>query len=277
MGSGLRDRHPDAFVEASTVVGFDIAALCDSGRCESATLDCTRWAQPAIVLVSALSALDHGDAFCAAAGHSVGEYSALVHVGSLTLRDALWLVLQRSDAMERATAECPGRMASVLGLDRQLVWSICSRTGASIAAENAPGHVVVTGPNASVEEVTRLSAEAGAKVRMLKVSGPFHSSAMRLAVPSLTRALDAVDIKRPRLPFWSSTRARVLDDPSAIRASLIDQLTEPVEWAATIRGMRNSGVADFHDAGPGNVLAGLVKRILREEVRDGAPVAGGTR
>lgn len=271
MGNGLIDSAPDVFGTASDLLGVDIAELCTQGRAGSADLDSTRWAQPAVAVcgIAAFRVLsDRGDSFEAAAGHSVGEYAALVVSGALELSDALRLITVRAEATDAAGRAVPGGMAAVMRIDRAAVDRICTQQRVALAAENGPGQFVVSGPADRLKRAIEELAAAGAVSRRLDVSAPFHSPVMAPAAERLTEALDDVSFSAPRFDVWSPTTAAPVRTPDEIRAVLIDQLTSPVRWRETIEGLAERHGTVFHDIGPGKVVAGLTRRIVKEaEIR----------
>ncbi|MGH2758579.1 MAG: ACP S-malonyltransferase, partial [Actinomycetota bacterium] len=178
MGRGLTDASPDVFAAASDVLEVDVAELCTSGRSGEADLGTTRWAQPAVLVcgVAAFEILSRGgESFGAAAGHSVGEYAALVGAGAVSLTDALRIISVRAEATDEAGRSTPGAMAAVMRVDREVVDRICAREGVALAAENGPGQFVVSGPVAGLKRAIEALAAAGAVSRHLDVSAAFHS------------------------------------------------------------------------------------------------------
>ena len=207
-----------------------------------------------------------------AAGHSLGEYSALAATGALEFEEGLRIVRLRGQLMARAGDERPGAMAAVLNLEPEAIERVCaevSREGHVVQAANfnAPGQVVVSGDAATVEAAMPKLQEAGARrVVPLPVSGAFHSPLMAYAVEGLGEALRAATIRAPRCPIYLNVTAAPTRDPDEIRARLLEQLTAPVRWAQTLEAMRADGADRFVEVGAGNVLAGLVKRTLGRDV-----------
>lgn len=266
MGRELVDLAPAVFATASEVLGTDMAQLCATGRSGPADLSTTRWAQPAVLTcgVAAFSALTSGEhRFAAVAGHSVGEYAALVTSGALPLADAVRVIAERAAATDDAGHQTPGGMAAVMRVDREALEAICAAAGCAVAADNGPGQFVVSGPALALERALAQVSEAGGVCRRLEVSAAFHSPVMEAAAPRLREALDAATLNAPRIAFWSTTTASALRSPDDIRSALIAQLTSPVRWRETIEGLASAYGASFCDLGPGKVAAGLTKRIVK--------------
>lgn len=265
MGSRLTETVPEVFAAASEVLSVDVAELCREGRSGDADLGSTLWAQPAVLTcgVAAFRALTaRGERFTATAGHSVGEYAALVTSGALDLTDALKLIAERAEATDDASRASPGVMAAVMRAEREDIELICGRSGATIAADNAPGQLVISGPVDAVEAAIRDAEAAGAVCRRLDVSGAFHSPLMASAEERLAAALEATPFAEPKIDFWSSTLARPLRAADEIRAALRAQLTAPVRWRETVAGVAKRLGSAFTDLGPGKVVAALAKRIV---------------
>jgi len=267
MGKALATRYPDAartFDEANDTLGFDLRALCWEGP--ASELDRTVNAQPALLatsiaaLRSALAAgLPADDPTLA--GHSLGEFTALVAAGALDLGDALRLVRKRGELMQSADAS--GGMAAVLGLDADAVASAIDGSGVVVANDNAPGQVVITGPLASMPAATEALKAAGAKrVIALKVSGAFHSPAMRAVAPKLAEAIRATSFRALRYRVIANVDADVHEQATDFPALLERQVHSPVRWVASMRRAAAEGATTFVEFGAGNVLTGLVKRIL---------------
>jgi [acyl-carrier-protein] S-malonyltransferase len=264
MADGLSELQPRVFKEASETLGVDMSELCLQGRSGKADLSSTRWAQPAIVTASVAAALtlqERGVVFDAVAGHSLGEYSALVAAGSLSVSDGVRLVALRAEAMDKAAASSPGGMAALLGLDRGVIDDLCDEHGVVVAGDNAPGQVVVSGPHEAIDRVLAAAKALKGKGTKLNVAGAFHSPAMLDAVDDLSRALDEVPIAVPLVAYWSPTTATRLTDTTHIRDALLAQLTGPVLWRQTITHLVDDGATGFFDVGPGHVVANMVKRI----------------
>ncbi len=269
MGAGLIDLAPDVFATASDVLGVDAVELCTEGVSGSADLETTRWAQPAVLMcsVAAFRALKD-EPFTAVAGHSVGEYAALVASGALELGDALRLIVVRAEATEDAAKKTPGGMAAVMRIQLDDVRRICGERGVVLAADNGPGQFVISGPSTDLEGAIDSLKANGAKCRRLDVSAAFHSPIMAAAAAPLSTAIDAVTFKEPVIDLWSPTVAGPVGTPPEFRSVLIDQLTSPVRWRETVTGLAERHGATFCDLGPGNVAAGLTRRVVEEaEIR----------
>lgn len=256
------------FEQANEILGFDLASLCFSGP--KATLDDTINAQPALLTTSIAAfrvlqqqAGPHTPAYVA--GHSMGEYSALVAAGALSFTDGLRLARERGRLMKKAGQENPGGMAAVLGLDQATVADVCRSAGdVQIANDNAPGQIVISGTSEGIDRATTLAQDAGAKrVIRLAVSIAAHSELMRSIVDEFTDAVRAAKIKEPQVPVVANVTARPLESVPAIEEELIQQLTHPVRWVESVRYMVEQGVDTVIEIGPGDVLTGLVRRIDR--------------
>jgi [acyl-carrier-protein] S-malonyltransferase len=270
MGARLAAVSPAArrvFAEADDVLGFALSRLCWEGPDDELTA--TANAQPAL-LVSSVAAWRAGvedgvweaepPAFVA--GHSLGEYSALVAAGSLTFPDAVRLVRRRGELMHACGEACPSTMAAVLGLDEEAVAAICAETGAEIANINAPGQIGISGPVAAVERASALARQRGARrVIPLQVSAGFHSSVMLPAAEGLAEAIAATAIADASPPLIANVDATPITRAADIRRELIDQLTRPVRWQQTIEALAERGVTRLYEVGTGAVLCGLAKRI----------------
>jgi [acyl-carrier-protein] S-malonyltransferase len=260
------------FEQANEVLGFDLARLCFEGPAE--TLTQTENAQPALLTTSiALLAVAREHAMGGlrlpsyVAGHSLGEYSALVAAGSLQFEDALRLVRRRGELMAAATE---GTMAAIIGLDLPVLQTVCEEASTEgvvvVANENSPGQLVISGSRAGVERAMGLAKERGAKRALpLNVSAAFHSPLMQAAADGLAHAVSQVQrIDQPQCPVISNVTAEPLIVPDTIRAELVAQVTAPVRWIASIERLLASGVTRFVEIGPGTVLTGLIKRIAAD-------------
>lgn len=244
-----------------------ISEYCFNGP--DATLKDTRVTQPALfaVSVAALMACKSAGLIpSACAGHSVGEYAALVAAGSLTVEDGAKLVAQRASAMAQAAEDTTGTMAAVLGLAAEHVAQVCAEVNSvgvvTIANLNSPGQVVISGETVAVEAAMPLLKAQGAKrVLPLAVSGAFHSPLMALAAGTMQRVLPFAPVADPKIPFVSNVTAEYATDAETVRANLAAQVAGPVRWIETIERLTQDGVTTFVECGPGNVLAGLIKRI----------------
>jgi [acyl-carrier-protein] S-malonyltransferase len=262
------------FEQASAILGYNLLDVCTQGPIER--LNTTVVSQPAIFVASlaALESLRHSDptaeSTCvAAAGLSLGEYTALVFADAMTLADGLRLVQQRGAAMQAAADATPSGMVSVLGLDQAKVEELCARARTAGQMEIAnllgPGNIVVSGTKAACDEVERLASDLGAmKTIRLAVAGAFHTTIMHPADRTLAQALAAVPLQVPRVPVWSNVDAQPHTDPAEIRSLLVRQVLQPVLWEKTLCNLLAAGVDKFYEIGPGRVLAGLLKRIERK-------------
>lgn len=272
MGKELFDNHVSArdyFSQANEVLGFSITEVMFEGEEES--LKQTKITQPAIFLHSVVAALVQPDfAPDMVAGHSLGEFSALVANGTLRFEDGLRLVYQRALAMQRACEANPSTMAAVLGLEDSVVEDICGNVKGEVvvpANYNSPGQVVISGSSAGVEKASEQLKEAGAKrVIPLSVGGAFHSPLMQPARDELAEAIRDTNFQTPRCPIFQNVDARSTIDVDAIRTNLIAQLIAPVRWAQSVSAMIDAGATTFVECGPGKVLQGLVKKINRTVV-----------
>jgi [acyl-carrier-protein] S-malonyltransferase len=276
MARALCESLPAArqlFTEAATILGYDLLDVCANGPAER--LNSTVVSQPAIFVASlaALESLKAGDpqavATCAAAaGLSLGEYTALVFAGAMSFRDGLTVVHRRGEAMQAAADATPSGMISVLGLEPAPLEQLCRQAAAlgmvRIANYLCPGNLVVSGTKAACDEMERLVGAAGARTVRLAVAGAFHTDIMKPADEALAGALAGVTIQPPRIPVWSNVDARPHTDPEEIRGLLVRQVVEPVRWEELLRGLLASGIDRFCEIGPGRVLAGLLKRVLRK-------------
>lgn len=260
------------FAEASDALGYDMQQLVAANPDDN--LDKTEYTQPALLTSStALYRLWRergGDEAGQAAGHSLGEYSALVAAGSLAFDDAVKLVAFRGRAMSQAVPAGVGFMAAILGLEDEKIEVLCTEacdvdSMVWPANYNCPGQLVVAGHVAAVERLIELARAAGAKRAMvLPVSAPSHTPLMQPAADQLQQRLAGVTIHSPAMPVWSNALAAPLNDPDAIRAALVSQLMSPVRWSETVRSLYASGVTRAVEMGPGKVLAGIVRRVERD-------------
>jgi [acyl-carrier-protein] S-malonyltransferase len=268
MGKDLYDNFREArevFDRANEIAGFDIEKLCFEGPKER--LSTTTYSQPAI-LVASIAALRVLEARLtalpvrAALGLSLGEYAALVSARSVTFEDALKLVKFRGRFMDEASRENPGKMASIIGMERKAVEDLCGEAGCEIANLNCPGQVVISGKSDPVLKASALAKERGAKRSLiLDVSGPFHSSLMKSASEKLESYLKGVDIKDPALSFVSNVNASYETEGNRIKENLLKQLTGRTYWEDSIRLIAGEGIREFYEIGPGKVLKGLLRRI----------------
>lgn len=269
MGRALYEAFPAArevFGRAHSLLGFNLAQICFEGPPEELTR--TEIAQPAL-LATSIAALEAARPLIqdhwvpkAAAGLSLGEYTALVAAGSLTLEEGLRIVWARGQFMEDAAQRTPGAMASVMGLSADLLQDVCQATGAELANLNSPDQLVISGPTPAVEDaVARAKAKGAKRVILLTVSGAFHSRLMQPAADQLAAVLGSIPIKPPTIPVISNVTAAPHGSPDQIRTVLAQQVTSPVRWEASMRYLLGLGIRTFVEIGPGTVLKGLMKRI----------------
>jgi [acyl-carrier-protein] S-malonyltransferase len=270
MGLDLYENSPlaqELFEQANDILGFNITDIMFEGAAED--LKETKVTQPAIFLHSVILAKTLGDSFKPdmVAGHSLGEFSALVANGALNFEDGLKLVSQRALAMQKACELQPSTMAAVLGLDDDIVEKICATTdGVVVAANyNCPGQLVISGEVEAVNKACEALKEAGARrALVLPVGGAFHSPLMEPAREELASAIENTMFNKPNCPIYQNVTAHAVIGENAIKANLISQLTAPVKWTQSIQQMIADGATLFTEVGPGNVLQGLVKKINRE-------------
>lgn len=275
MGKALVEAYPaikSLYDDASSVLGYDIAALCFDGPAER--LNLTEFTQPALLVssIAALRALEPlGVTPAAVAGHSLGEYSALVAAGGLSYRDAVGIVQKRGKYMAEAVPPGTGQVAALLGLSPDVVKDVCreaSSVGVVQAANfNSPGQVVIAGEKAAVERAIELAKTKGCKKAIpLPVSVPVHTPLMQKAADRLSRDLAAIAWSDLKMPLINNAEAKPLTKGSEIQASLIRQLPLSVLWEDSVKAMAAMGVTTFVEVGPGAVLTGLIKRILPDAV-----------
>ncbi len=269
MGKDLYDNNPVAremFEKANEILGFRITDLMFEGTDED--LKQTKVTQPAIFLHSVILAKTLGNDFNPdmVAGHSLGEFSALVAAGALSFEDGLRLVSARAQAMQKACELKPSTMAAVLALPDEKVEEICeSVDGVVVCANyNCPGQIVISGEEAAIDAACEKMLAAGAKRALkLKVGGAFHSPCMEPARAELAEAISATEIHTPVCPVYQNVDALPHTDPAEIKALLVAQLTAPVRWTQTVKNMIADGATEFVELGPGKVLQGLVSKIDR--------------
>lgn len=255
------------FEKANEILGFRITDEMFEGTAEG--LKETKVTQPAIFLHSVITAKQLGNEFQPdmVAGHSLGEFSALVSAGAMNFEDGLKLVSQRALAMQKACELTPSTMAAVLGLEDDVVERICEETeGVVVAANyNCPGQLVISGETNAIEKACEAMKEAGARrALVLPVGGAFHSPMMEPAREELAAAIEATEINQPICPIYQNVTANAVTQPEAIKTNLIAQLTAPVRWTQSVQQMVADGATHFIELGPGKVLQGLVKKIHRE-------------
>lgn len=267
MGMDLYEKYPVAkelFHRANEILGFDITAVMFHGTAEG--LKETNVTQPAIFLHSVILSKIMGASFLPAmvAGHSLGEFSALVANKTLSFEDGLKLVSQRAMAMQKACEIQPSTMAAVLGLDDSIVENICAETpGIVVAANyNCPGQLVISGDVVAVELACGKLKEAGAKrALMLPVGGAFHSPLMEPAREELAAAIDNTNFGSPSCPIYQNVSTTAVNNASEIKKNLMLQLTAPVKWTQSVQQMVKDGATSFTEIGPGKVLQGLIRKI----------------
>ncbi len=268
MGKDLYDNFPKAkelFDQANEILGFNITDIIFNGTDED--LKQTKVTQPAVFLHSVIRAICLGDDFKPemVAGHSLGEFSALVAAGVLSFEDGLRLVSKRALAMQAACELQPSTMAAVLGLeDEKVVEVLKSITNEVVVAANfnCPGQLVISGSVAGVEQACEALKNAGAKRALpLKVGGAFHSPLMEPAREELAKAIEETNFSSPKCPIYQNVVAHAVTEPQEIKKNLIAQLTAPVRWTECVRAMISDGATLFTEVGPGTVLQGLVKKI----------------
>ncbi len=275
MGKDLYDNNEEAralFEKANEILGFRITDLMFEGTEED--LRQTKVTQPAIFLHSVILAKSLGEDFkpSMVAGHSLGEFSALVAAGALSFEEGLKLVAKRAGAMQKACEAQPSTMAAVLALPDEKVEEICASVDGIVAPANynCPGQVVISGAIDSVDEACVRLKEAGAKRALrLKVGGAFHSPLMQPAQEELAEAIEAAVFNTPICPVYQNVDGKPHTDPSEIKENLIKQLTGPVRWTQDVKAMVADGADEFIELGPGNVLQGLVKKIASEVTASG--------
>jgi [acyl-carrier-protein] S-malonyltransferase len=273
MGLGLYNSYPTAkevFCMADASLGFPLSRLCFEGPEEELTK--THNVQPAILVVSiaclkALQEARRGDLPSPAfvAGHSLGEYTALVAAGALGLADAVLLVRERGRLMYEAGLKNPGSMLAVIGLDKGPVEDICLQSGTEISNLNCPGQIVISGTAEALAEANKLAKTRGARTLIpLKVSGAFHSALMEPVIAEFSKIVSSVRFQPPTVPVISNVTARPLTDVDSIQQELVKQLRNCIQWQGSVEYMMHSGVTTFYEIGPGRVLTGLIRRINAE-------------
>ena len=290
MGRDLYEAYPEAaavFDEADAAIGRDLSRIIFDGPDDE--LRQTVNTQPAILVASlaawrAATAAQHpalAQAPLCMAGHSLGEYSALVAAGALTIAESVRLVQRRGELMQAAGEQHPGTLAAVLGLDEDAVQTVCAETGAELCNLNATGQIVVGGTPEAVERAVAAAEAAGARrVVRLNVGGAFHTSLMQPAAEQMTPVLDAAAVADPQVPVIGNVDAAPLTSADQVRADLKAQIRKPVRWRDTVLAMREMGVDTYVEIGPGTVLTGLARTTLRPEkptlinLNDHAAIAG---
>ena len=270
MGKDLYDNSPlakEMFEKANEILGFRITDIMFEGTVDE--LKQTKVTQPAIFLHSVILATTLGDSFKPdmVAGHSLGEFSALVANKTLSFEDGLKLVSQRAMAMQKACEITPSTMAAVLGLDDNIVEEVCASVDGIVVAANynCPGQLVISGETSAVEKACEILKERGAKrALLLPVGGAFHSPMMEPAREELAQAIENTHFSNPTCPVYQNVTANAVSDATEIKKNLIIQLTAPVKWTQSVQQMIKDGATEFIEVGPGNVLQGLVKKINKD-------------
>lgn len=263
------DEFASCVDQANEVLGFDLKQIMFEGPEEK--LKQTEFTQPAIFLhsVALFNTLDASPDMVA--GHSLGEFSALVACGAVGFEDALRIVRRRGELMQQAGEDNPGTMAAVIGMDDEVVERLCEQATDEVGKEviaanyNCPGQIVISGDEEAVEKAVELLKEEGCRLaKMLPVSGAFHSSLMQSAYDGLKEGLESLNISTPNCPIYSNYTAEPTTDSEEIRSNLLNQLLNPVRWTQTLQNMSENGADSFVEVGPGKVLQGLVKRTLND-------------
>lgn len=274
MGKDLYENNQtakDLFEKANEILGYSITDIMFNGTDED--LKQTKVTQPAVFLHSVISAICLGDAFQPAmvAGHSLGEFSALVAAGALSFEDGLKLVYARAMAMQKACEAQPSTMAAIIGLPDEKVVEICaevSKMGKGVcvpANYNNPSQLVISGNIEAVEEACQQLKDAGAKrALLLKVGGAFHSPLMQPAKDELQAAIEATDFQAPKCPVYQNVDGKPHTEPAEIKANLIAQLTSSVLWTQSVQNMIADGADDFTECGPGKALQGMISKINKD-------------
>jgi len=276
MGKDLYDKSPIAkemFERANAILGFRITDLMFAGTDED--LKQTKVTQPVIFLHSTILAAVLGNSFKPdmVAGHSLGEFSALVANKTLSFEDGLVLVSKRAMAMQKACEKTPSTMAAILGLDDKIVEEVCASIKEVVvpANYNSPGQIVISGSNEGIDKAIEMLKEKGAKRALkLAVSGAFHSPLMEPARLELEEAIRSTRFSKPICPVYQNVNAKPSVEPEVIKSNLVSQLTSPVRWTQSILNMISGGATSFVEVGPGCVLQGLIKKVNKDAVTEGA-------
>ncbi len=273
MGKDIYSQTSEAkevYNRANEILDFDLSDICFNGKQEE--LNKTSICQPAILVTSiailrAFKARSNGDVSChAAAGLSLGEYTALVFTNSISFEDALQLVYKRGQFMQEACDKEKGAMASIIGLEESRVEEICKEAkqyGEICAANyNSPEQIVISGKEEAVKRAMAIAKEKGARaVIPLKVSGAFHSTLMSPASSKLAKEIEKINVSKAEIPVMTNTNAKYISEPADIKSSLIKQLDNPVRWSHSIQNLIDDGIEEFYEIGPGKVLSNLLKKI----------------
>ncbi len=273
MGKDIYSQTSEArevYNRANEILDFDLSDICFNGKQEE--LNKTSICQPAILVTSiailrAFKARSNGDVTChAAAGLSLGEYTALVFTNSISFEDALQLVYKRGQFMQEACDKEKGAMASIIGLEEARVEEICKEAkqyGEICAANyNSPEQIVISGKEEAVKKAMAIAKEKGARaVIPLKVSGAFHSTLMSPASSKLAKEIEKINVSKAEIPVMTNTNAKYISEPDDIKSSLIKQLDNPVRWSHSIQNLIDDGIEEFYEIGPGKVLSNLLRKI----------------
>ena len=264
MAKDLYGTYRDRMEMANDILGFRITDIMFDGSADD--LKATKVTQPAIFIHSSVLAMSLQEKPDMVAGHSLGEFSALVAAGAISFEDGLKLVAARAQAMQKCCESTPGAMAAVIALPDDVIESICADIPGVVPANfNSPGQVVISGEKEAVDKACAALKAAGAKRALpLPVSGAFHSPLMEPAREELAKAIEATPFRTPVCPIYQNVTALPSTDPEQIKANLLKQLTSPVRWTASVRNMIADGATRFVEIGPGTVLQNLVKRIAGE-------------
>lgn len=269
MGKDLYENSTlakELFDRANEILGFDITSLMFSGTDDD--LKQTKVTQPAVFLHSVILAKTLGENFKPdmVAGHSLGEFSALVASGALTFDDGLTLVSKRALAMQKACEQNPSTMAAIIGMEDSVIEQVCAEIDGIVPANyNCPGQLVISGSNEGIDKACAKLTELGAKRAIkLSVSGGFHSPMMEPARVELEKAIDEVTFNKPVCPVYQNVTAKPTVNPDEIKKNLVAQLTSPVRWTQTMQNMIANGLTEIVEVGPGAVLQGLMRKINRE-------------
>ena len=276
MGKDLYEKSTEAkdlFENANSILGFRITDIMFAGTEED--LKQTRVTQPAVFLHSTILAAILGSSFRPdmVAGHSLGEFSALVANKTLTFKDGLILVSKRALAMQRACEKTPSTMAAILGLDDKIVEDVCASLKEVVvpANYNSPGQIVISGSIEGIDKAIEILKEKGAKRAIkLAVGGAFHSPLMEPARLELEEAIRNTVFNKPICPVYQNVNANPSTDPGAIKSNLVSQLTSPVQWTQSVINMISDGATSFVEVGPGCVLSALIKKINRDAMTESA-------
>lgn len=263
MAKELYPAHKDLMEKANDILGFRITDIMFGGTDQD--LKATSVTQPAIFIHSTVLALEQSQKPDMTAGHSLGEFSALVAAGAISFEDGLRLVAARARAMQKCCDSVPGTMAAIIGLEDEVIEEACRDIEGIVgpANYNSHGQVVISGEKEAVEKACAVLKEKGAKRALpLPVSGAFHSPLMEPAREELARAIEATEFHAPVCPVYQNVCAEPVTDPAVLKANLLSQLTSPVLWTKTVENMHRDGADSFLELGPGTVLQNLVKRIL---------------